>query len=260
MIEIGKQITTLRRERDMTQEQLANLIGVSAQTVSKWECGTTMPDILLLPVLSDIFNISIDALFGLEPKTDTAPLHTDKTEAAIDDLLLRMWCEGAPKKDANFNITQLRNGLDRDRGSQSMWITTNASGIFVDKEVAVVNRMPRDMQIQALERDHAMSFLSDCLKPHVMRMLQYLLNNNSRAFTAATAAARCDISEEEAANALDTLWYYNFTRRETVELPDGTIHVYRSSGEYKLLILSALFSLADKLADYKESYHGFCTP
>ena len=55
MIDIGKQITAMRRERDMTQEQLATLIGVSAQTVSKWECGTTMPDILLLPVLAEIF-------------------------------------------------------------------------------------------------------------------------------------------------------------------------------------------------------------
>ncbi len=260
MIDIGKQITTLRRERDMTQEQLANLIGVSAQTISKWECGTTMPDILLLPVLSEIFNISIDALFGLEPKTDTAALHADKTEAAIDDLLLRMWCEGAPKKDANFQITRMRESLDNNRESQSMWLTPNASGIFVDKEVAIVNRMPRDMQIQTLDRDHAVSFLSACVKPHVMRMLQYMIDNNSRAFTAATAAARCDISEEEATEALDTLWYYNFTRRETVELPDGTIHVYRSFGEYKLLLLSAMFSLADKLADYKECYQGFSMP
>ena len=39
MIDIGKQITAMRRERDITQEQLATLIGVSAQTVSKWECG-----------------------------------------------------------------------------------------------------------------------------------------------------------------------------------------------------------------------------
>lgn len=260
MIDIGKQITVLRRERDMTQEQLAGLIGVSAQTVSKWECGTTMPDILLLPVLSEIFNISIDALFGIEPKTDTTALHTDKTEAAIDDLLMRMWCEGAPKKDANFSVQQLRDSLDKNRSSQSMWIASNASGIFVDKEVAVINRMPRDMQIQALGRDQAVSFLSDCLKPHVMRMMQYLLDNNSRAFTAATAALRCEISEEEATDALDTLWYYNFTRRETVELPDGTISVYRCFGEYKLLILSALFSLADKLADYKESYNGFSMP
>lgn len=68
MIDIGKQITAMRRARDMTQEQLATLIGVSAQTVSKWECGTTMPDILLLPVLAEIFETSIDALFGIEPK------------------------------------------------------------------------------------------------------------------------------------------------------------------------------------------------
>ena len=258
MIDIGKQITTLRREHDMTQEQLANLIGVSAQTISKWECGTTMPDILLLPVLSEIFNISIDSLFGLEPKTDTTALHTDKTEAAIDDLLLRMWCEGAPKKEANFQITQMREALDNNRESQSMWIMPNASGLFVDKEIAVVNRLSWEQQLQALGRDDAVSFLSDCIKPHVRHILQYLLGNCNRAFTAATAAARCEISEAEATEALDLLWQYHFTMRDTVDLPDGTITVYRCYGEYKLLLLSALFSLADKLADYRESYQGFC--
>ena len=152
----------------------------------------------------------------------------------------------------------MRNSLDNNRDSQSMWITPNASGIFVDKEIAIVNRMPRDMQIQTLDRDQAVSFLSACVKPHVMRMLQYMIDNNNRAFTAATAAVRCEISEAEATEALDLLWQYHFTMRDTVDLPDGTITVYRCYGEYKLLLLSAMFSLADKLADYRESYQGFC--
>ncbi len=258
MIDIGKQITTLRRERDMTQEALASLIGVSAQTVSKWECGTTMPDILLLPVIAEIFETSIDALFGIEENIGSPALHTEKTEAAIDDLLLRMWCEGAPKKEANFQIAQMRENLDHNRSGQSMWIAPNRAGLFIDAETAIVNRMPREQQIQTLARGNASEFLSDCIKPHVMRMMQYQLENNSRAFTAAAAAAKCGIAEEEAAAALDILWRYHFTMRDTVDLPDGTITVYRSYGEHKLLLLSAVFSLADKLADYKESYNGFC--
>ena len=43
---IGEKIAELRKERKMTQEDLAGLIGVSSQTVSKWETGVTMPDIL----------------------------------------------------------------------------------------------------------------------------------------------------------------------------------------------------------------------
>ena len=62
---IGKKIKELRLASSMTQEQLASRLGVSAQAVSKWESGTNMPDILLLPELSVIFGIRIDDLFDL---------------------------------------------------------------------------------------------------------------------------------------------------------------------------------------------------
>ena len=50
---IGKNIADLRKNSGMTQEQLAETLGVSSQTISKWENEVTMPDIMLLPVLAD---------------------------------------------------------------------------------------------------------------------------------------------------------------------------------------------------------------
>lgn len=64
-IDIGARIKSLRLSCSMTQEQLAQRIGVSAQAVSKWESGTNMPDIQLLPDLSVIFGVSIDDLFAM---------------------------------------------------------------------------------------------------------------------------------------------------------------------------------------------------
>ncbi|MDE7248453.1 MAG: helix-turn-helix domain-containing protein [Lachnospiraceae bacterium] len=61
---IGETIATLRKKQGLTQEALANLIGVSAQSVSKWENNTNMPDISLLPLLADIFSCRIDDLFN----------------------------------------------------------------------------------------------------------------------------------------------------------------------------------------------------
>jgi len=49
---IGKNIADLRKNRGMTQEQLADILGVSSQTISKWENEVTMPDIMLLPVIA----------------------------------------------------------------------------------------------------------------------------------------------------------------------------------------------------------------
>ncbi len=65
MIEIGTKIKTLRLSRSMTQAQLAQKLGISVQAVSKWESGTNMPDIQLLPELSVIFGVSIDSLFDM---------------------------------------------------------------------------------------------------------------------------------------------------------------------------------------------------
>lgn len=62
---IGAKIKSMRLAASMTQDQLAQRLGVSAQAVSKWESGTNMPDIQMLPDLSVIFGVTIDALFDM---------------------------------------------------------------------------------------------------------------------------------------------------------------------------------------------------
>lgn len=56
----------LRRHADMTQEEIANALGVSPQAVSRWETGATYPDIELLPILAEFFAVSIEELLGVE--------------------------------------------------------------------------------------------------------------------------------------------------------------------------------------------------
>ena len=67
-IHLGKKLISLRREANMTQEELATYMGVSKSSVSKWETETTLPDILLLPQLATLFNVSVDELIGYEPQ------------------------------------------------------------------------------------------------------------------------------------------------------------------------------------------------
>lgn len=61
---IGVRIAYHRRLNSMTQEELARKLNVSTQAVSKWEQQLSSPDISLLPVIADAFDISIDSLFG----------------------------------------------------------------------------------------------------------------------------------------------------------------------------------------------------
>ena len=63
-MKLNEQIAYLRRQKGMTQEELAQALGVSNQSVSKWESAQCCPDIGLLPALADIFGVSIDTLMG----------------------------------------------------------------------------------------------------------------------------------------------------------------------------------------------------
>lgn len=64
-MELGKKIKQLRFKAGLTQEQLAEKLSISPQSVSKWETDVAMPDITTLPLLAEIFGISIDDLFDL---------------------------------------------------------------------------------------------------------------------------------------------------------------------------------------------------
>lgn len=66
---LGERIKYHRKRLGLTQEQLADRLGVSAQAVSKWENNQSCPDISILPEIADLFGISIDELLGKERKT-----------------------------------------------------------------------------------------------------------------------------------------------------------------------------------------------
>ncbi len=61
---LGKTILDLRKSKNITQEELAAQVGVTAAAVSKWENGYTLPDILMLSALADFFEVTTDELLG----------------------------------------------------------------------------------------------------------------------------------------------------------------------------------------------------
>ena len=65
-LKIGNNITRLRREKDVTQEDFAELLGVSSQSVSRWENGVCYPDMELIPAIANYFGVSVDELFGCQ--------------------------------------------------------------------------------------------------------------------------------------------------------------------------------------------------
>ena len=70
---MGETIAALRKARGMTQEALANELGVSNQAVSKWESNASCPDVQLLPRIADEFGVTLDRLFGRETEQAQPP-------------------------------------------------------------------------------------------------------------------------------------------------------------------------------------------
>ena len=70
MLYIAENIKALRKSRDMTQEDVAEVLGVTAQSVSKWERGDTYPDITLLPSLANFYEVTVDTLIGMDRIND----------------------------------------------------------------------------------------------------------------------------------------------------------------------------------------------
>lgn len=105
-IHMGQKIKELRKQLGISQEALAKALGVSFQSVSKWETENGMPDITLVPAIASFFGVSTDELFGF------CALETEKAVAAI--------CEEAyPFFDVDPQRAEqiLRDGLRRFPGN-----------------------------------------------------------------------------------------------------------------------------------------------
>lgn len=84
----------LRKENGMSQLELAEKIGISQQTVAKWECGVASPKTSTIVILSELFNVSCDYLLGVVPKAGIKEAisilfggDVDVTEEMMDDVV-----------------------------------------------------------------------------------------------------------------------------------------------------------------------------
>lgn len=123
---LGNRICALRKKMGLTQDQLAEAMGVSAQAVSKWENDLSCPDITMLPQLADFFHVTIDELMR-EEKVITAPqVVPEAVRKPFEQLLLKIWVN-APSKEisggfdkvkVNLPMTMVKLGLEMGLMSQ----------------------------------------------------------------------------------------------------------------------------------------------
>lgn len=82
-VKVGSFLKMLRKEKNLTQEALAEKLGVSNRTVSRWETGSNMPDIGMLVEIADYYDVSIPEIINGERKSETMEQETRETAIAM---------------------------------------------------------------------------------------------------------------------------------------------------------------------------------
>lgn len=102
---LGKRIASFRKENNLTQEQLAEMLNVTPQAVSKWENDIACPDISLLPELAKTFNVSIDELLiGKKEEKKVVELIPEEKRKDYNDLMLRICVDSTEGDKVRVNL------------------------------------------------------------------------------------------------------------------------------------------------------------
>ncbi|MGF0039715.1 helix-turn-helix domain-containing protein [Peptoniphilaceae bacterium SGI.131] len=113
MHNLGIKISELRKKSAMTQSELAEALGVSAQAVSKWEIGSSYPDISLMPKLAKILNTSIDYLLIDENLPETRYENPTESKKNINDMILKIKVlDKGDKVNVNLPLALFKMGID----------------------------------------------------------------------------------------------------------------------------------------------------
>ena len=101
---IGKRIAALRKEKNLTQEELAGHMGVSAQAVSKWENDQTCPDISALPKLARLLGVTVDELLEGKQELPAVRILPPAERKDLKDMMLRVTVDSADGDRVRVNV------------------------------------------------------------------------------------------------------------------------------------------------------------
>lgn len=219
----AKQLLTLRKQRGITQEKLAGVLGVSAQAVSKWENGS-FPEGDLLPAIADYFEVSIDYLYG----RDSGKISLD--QQVLNEMKKNLFMLGGKENTAGYfeQMLQLewamqlaswgnskdcyqRPSYDLSEGRVSSVVTADGGFSYLrmnrDMEFQITMKEPEDGFLAGLpmtpEMIRAFEFLGD--KEH-LKIAYFLLSMKPGECVESAVVAKCTgVSGEKTEAALDYL-------------------------------------------------------
>ncbi len=202
MAKINLKVSELRKQKQIGQQELAEVLGVTYQSVSKWETGVTMPDITLLPAIAEYFNVTVDELLGLKPlreqryirrNTDDRSNWNEKTDKLFqnrrnfwnDDylrfLVEQVWHITAPVRVLDFwcgdgylgrKLLEVLPEGSSYTGVDNAYFTKKAEELFLETEITA-EFMVSDLYSFRTDKKYDLAVCQGCLR-HVNRPLEVL--------------------------------------------------------------------------------------
>lgn len=255
---IAENIARLRRERGLTQEALAELLGVAPQTISKWENAVTLPDVALLPVLADFFGVSIDALYGRDSARKGIPADRaiDKAIEGIQEVVTAIIYDFMSDTTFDAELTKYRRVMQKDTENRSVIENDRDVLYYRDKVGALVLRKPEDGWNTLFADDAALEIIRLLADDGFRRAMQVILSRRMLNFTLPTLAKAAQVDDPEHLGVL--LKSSGLFTEQELSIDESTMHYYHlSGGENNLYLLFAVLTFARELKTYEPQHYCF---
>lgn len=251
---IGENIARYRKAKSLTQEQLGEVLGVTNQAVSKWESGVSMPDIMLLPKISNALGITLDALYGIKT-TDERVKADDFPKAANDHLIEFMVKQSGVwftfNRSQEENITYHKKTIYESSDCVEGCISDEAGAVFISRDISFINTDYKALGSESIfEKREVGSSLKKLTDSRTRKVLSYLYKEsfldketNNKHFHLDTVAKACGLSEEDTFESLDNLRSIGLF--ETYVENNETEYIFLKS---QAVFVFAAFKLLDRLA------------
>ena len=245
---IGKNIAKYRKAKGFTQEELGAKLGVTNQAVSKWESEVSMPDIMLLPEIATVLNITLDDLYGIVKEPEKVSVSADDFPSFCHQKLIELFyyntkmrfthIGSSDKEQLEFQIKKLMEScrigcLSNTQGA----IVTTEDFSFIDSTYKVANS---ENVIKGRTDDYTLMYLTD---KNFRKVFYYQYKTafekskvNNTEFTFEEIMNGCNLTEDETAAALRLL---KDTRINEVYTDTAT-----KTKKYVFLISNALYAHA----------------
>ncbi|MBQ7290602.1 MAG: helix-turn-helix domain-containing protein [Clostridia bacterium] len=245
---IGKNIAKYRKANGLTQEELGAKIGVTNQSVSKWESEVSMPDVMLLPEIANALNITLENLYGIEKAPEKTSCSADDFPSFCHKKLIELFYHNtkmrfthigsSDKEQLDFQIQKLMEGcrvgcISNTHGA----IVTTQDFSFIDSSYKAEGS---ENAIKCRADDYTLMYLTD---KNLRKVFYYQYKTafekskvSNTEFTFDEIMEGCNLTEDETAAALKLL--------KEARINDVYTDTATKTKKYIFLISNALYAHA----------------